>query len=141
MIGFLTTAFGKAVLGSVLKMVSNYINHSMQQKTERQQHDNAQDAEILKARIALAKENNKDIWGKVSRTAIFIMIIGTFCYLMIHYAMHPEIQYEILVPGKEHFFNPSGWKVFKLSGGFLAWQCVELCFLVVGFFCVPSKRR
>ena len=141
MMGFLMSAVGKMALGSAIKVGSNIVNHMLATKAETARHNNAQDAEILKARIELAKISDKDIWGKVTKSLIFFMIIATFCYLCVHYAFHPDIKYTVLLPVEDCMWIPSGWKKTELTGAFMAYQMVEGMFMVLGFFCVPSRKR
>ena len=78
-----------------------------------------------------------------------MMITFTMCYLMIYYAHNPTIAYDVIVPkgdgAKWGFFSwifgGEDWKVVKLTGGLLLTSFMDLCFMVVGFYAVPSKRR
>ena len=71
------------------------------------------------------------------------------CYLMIFYAHNPNITYEIIVPKGDNakwgiwswFSGAEDWKVVQLSGGLMLSSFIDLCFMVVGFYAVPSKRR
>ena len=76
-------------------------------------------------------------------------ITFTMCYLMIYYAMNPDIQYQIIVPKGDGarfgifswIIGGKDWEIATLTGGLLLSSFMDLCFMVVGFYAIPSKRR
>jgi hypothetical protein len=68
---------------------------------------------------------------------------------MIYYAHNPTISYDIIVPkgdgAKWGFFSwifgGKDWDVVTLTGGLMLSSFIDLCFMVVGFYAVPSKQR
>ena len=71
------------------------------------------------------------------------------CFLMIYYAFNPQIEYSVIVPkgdgGKLGFvswiFGGKDWEMVKMTGGLMLASFMDLCFMVVGFYAIPSKRR
>ena len=104
---------------------------------------------MLEALCKNQSEQASDPFVKVSRRILFMSITFTMCYLMIYYAHNPDISYDIIVPnGDGHrwgFFSwiigGKDWTVVQLTGGLLLSSFMDLCFMVVGFYAIPSKRR
>ena len=72
------------------------------------------------------------------------------CYLMVYYAHNPQISYDVIVPKGDKaqwsffswiFGSSEDWKVVQLTGGLMLSSFMDLCFMVVGFYAIPSKRR
>ena len=71
------------------------------------------------------------------------------CFLMIFYALNPHITYDVIVPkgdsAKWGIFSwitgSEEWRVVQMTGGLLLTSFFDLCFMVVGFYAIPSKRR
>lgn len=134
------------LLGSGIKIVSNVINTWMSNRAEEIRSNALKDQEIIKAQVELAKENNRDIIGKLNRSLIFVMLIGCWCYMGIYFMTHVEDFQSALIPRKSGIFGKlfgsteyakvdvGGWSI-------LFYQWFEIMQMVVGFFCVPSRRR
>jgi hypothetical protein len=68
---------------------------------------------------------------------------------MIYYAMNPHITYNLIVPkgdnAKWGFFSwilgGKDWEIVQMTGGLMLASFMDLCFMVVGFYAIPSKRR
>ena len=70
---------------------------------------------------------------------------------MIFYAINPNISYDIIVPKNADGATGSlftwligstkDYDVVTLTGGLLLTSFMDLCFMVVGFYAIPSKRR
>jgi hypothetical protein len=93
-------------------------------------------------------KQSSDHFVKVSRRILFMGITFTMCYLMIFYAHNPDISYQIVVPKGEGyrsgFFNwfigSKEWEIVELTGGLMLSSFMDLCFMVIGFYAMPSKK-
>jgi len=67
---------------------------------------------------------------------------------MIYYAINPHITYDVLMPKGENsslgiwswIFGGKDWVQVQLTGGLMLSAFMDLCFMVVGFYAIPSKR-
>ena len=107
------------------------------------------DGEIVKALLNNQIEQSKDPFVKVTRRMLFMSITFTMCYLMVYYAHNLDITYNVIVPKGESarwgFFSwilgAKEWEMVQMTGGLLLSSFMDLCFMVVGFYAIPSKRR
>ena len=137
------------ILGAGIKLVCNLINAWLEQKRQDQLMLAARDDKIVTALLNNQSEQAKDPFVKITRRVLFMSITFTMCYLMIYYAHNPSISYQVIVPDGEGtslgFFSwlmgGKNWSVVELTGGLLLSSFMDLCFMVVGFYAVPSKRR
>ena len=134
------------VIGAGIKLVCNLINHWLENKKLEAQYMHARDDKILDLIAAQSKDTRSDPFVKVTRRILFMSLTFTYCFLLLYYAMHPEIKYDVLVPNgdKNGFF---GWFVgadkydkVQLTGGLLLMTFTDLIFMVVGFYSIPSKK-
>ena len=137
------------VLGAGIKLACNLVNAWLEQKRQDQMMLAARDKDILEALFDNQKEQARDPFVKITRRVLFMSITFTMCYLMIYYAHNPSITYDIIVPNGENsrwgflgwVTGGKDWTVVKLTGGLLLSSFMDLCFMVVGFYAIPSKRR
>ena len=137
------------ILGAGIKLAANLLNSWLEQKRQDQMMLAARDNEMMRAMLQNQMEQAKDPFVKVTRRILFMSITFTMCYLMIFYAMNPGITYDIIVPKGEGgrmglfswVFGGKDWEVVSLTGGLLLMSFMDLCFMVVGFYAIPSKRR
>jgi hypothetical protein len=137
------------IIGAGIKLGCNLINSWLEQKRQDQMILAARDNEMLKAMIDNQAKQASDPFVKITRRVLFMSITFTMCYLMIFYAHNPDISYEIIVPKGENarwgFFSwimgGKEWEVVNLTGGLMLSSFMDLCFMVVGFYAIPSKRR
>ena len=137
------------ILGAGIKLVCNLINAWLEQKRQDQLMLAARDDKMVTALLNNQSEQAKDPFVKITRRVLFMSITFTMCYLMIYYAHNPSISYQVIVPDGEGsslgFFSwlmgGKNWSVVELTGGLLLSSFMDLCFMVVGFYAVPSKRR
>jgi len=137
------------IIGAGIKLGCNLINAWLEQKRQDQMMLAARDNEMLKAMIQNQATQAKDPFVKVTRRILFMSITFTMCFLMIYYALNPEISYTLIVPkgdsGRLGFFSwifgGEDWKIVELTGGLMLASFMDLCFMVVGFYAIPSKRR
>lgn len=137
------------ILGAGIKLACNLINAWLEQKRQDQMMLAARDEKIVSAYLNNQSEQSKDPFVKITRRILFMSITFTMCYLMIYYAHNPGITYQVIVPNGEGgglgFFSwltgGKDWTVVELTGGLLLSSFMDLCFMVVGFYAVPSKRR
>ena len=97
------------VIGAGIKLGANLINFWLEQKRHDQMMLAARDNEMLKALIANQNATATDPFVKVTRRILFLSITFTMCFLMIFYAMNPNITYDVLVPRGDN----AKWGVFS----------------------------
>lgn len=137
------------ILGAGIKLACNLINAWLEQKRQDQMMLAARDATMMQAMLDNQAQQASDPFVKVTRRILFMSITFTMCYLMIYYAHNPSIEYEIIVPKGDGakwglfswVFGGKDWEVVQLTGGLMLSSFIDLCFMVVGFYAIPSKRR
>jgi hypothetical protein len=137
------------VIGAGIKLACNLINAWLEQKKQDQMLLAARDTELLKAVMDNQLKQASDPFVKVTRRVLFLTITFTLCFLMIYYALNPHITYDVIVPRGEGytggFFSwivgSREWDVIQMTGGLLLSSFMDLCFMVIGFYAIPSKRR
>ena len=103
---------------------------------------------MLRAMIESQEKQASDPFVKITRRILFMSITFTMCYLMIYYAHNPDISYNILVPkgdgARLGFFSwiigGKEWEMVQMTGGLLLTSFMDLCFMVIGFYAIPSKK-
>jgi len=137
------------IIGAGIKIGVNWINSWIEQKRQDQLMLAARDDKILQAVLANQIKQASDPFVKITRRILFMSITFTLCFLMLYYALNPDITYDVIVPKGDNakwglftwVFGGEDWKVVQLTGGLLLTSFFDLCFMVVGFYAVPSKRR
>ena len=137
------------VIGAGIKLFCNLINAWLEQKRQDQMMLAARDNEIVRAMMENQIKQASDPFVKVTRRVLFMSITFTLCFLMIFYALNPGISYDVIVPRGDGytggFFSwivgSREWDVVQMTGGLLLTSFMDLCFMVVGFYAIPSKRR
>ena len=137
------------VIGAGIKLLCNLVNHWLEQKRQDQLMLAARDNETVKALLENQIKQASDPFVKITRRVLFLSITLTLCFLMIFYALNPHITYDVIVPRGDSFTGgffswitgSSGFDVVRMTGGLLLTSFMDLCFMVVGFYAIPSKRR
>jgi len=137
------------VMGAGIKVGANLLNFWLEQKRQDQMILAARDGEMLSALIENQSKRADDKFVKVTRRILFMSITFTMCFLMIYYAMNPHIVYDVIVPKGENFklgifswiFGGKDWEQVQLTGGLMLSAFMDLCFMVVGFYAIPSSKR
>lgn len=137
------------IIGAGIKLGANLVNFWLEQKKQDQLALAARDDKMLDALIKSQNSQAKDPFVKVTRRILFMSITFTMCFLMIYYALNPHITYNIIVPKGEGaslgffswIFGGEEWQVVQMTGGLMLASFMDLCFMVVGFYAIPSKRR
>lgn len=137
------------IIGAGIKLVCNLINAWLEQKRQDQMILAARDNLMLEALIKNQNERASDPFVKVTRRVLFMAITFTMCYLMIFYAHNPSISYDLIVPKGDgarfgffsFIFGAKDWEMVQMTGGLMLSSFMDLCFMVVGFYAIPSKRR
>tara|TARA_R100000808_G_scaffold24914_1_gene59322 strand:- start:3893 stop:4327 length:435 start_codon:yes stop_codon:yes gene_type:complete len=137
------------IIGAGIKLGCNLINGWLEQKRQDQLLLAAKDEAMMNALFANQAAQAKDPFVKITRRVLFMAITFTMCYLMIFYAHNPDIDYDVVMPRGDNarwgffswFLGGEDWKIIKLTGGLMLSSFMDLCFMVVGFYAVPSKRR
>tara|TARA_R110000772_G_scaffold7279_10_gene24936 strand:- start:9115 stop:9549 length:435 start_codon:yes stop_codon:yes gene_type:complete len=137
------------ILGAGIKLLCNLINSWLEQKRQDQLFIAAKDAAMFDAICKNQSAQASDPFVKISRRILFMSITFTMCYLMIYYAHNPDITYNLIVPKGEGtrwgffswVFGAKDWELVQMTGGLMLSSFMDLCFMVVGFYAIPSKRR
>lgn len=137
------------ILGAGIKIGANLINAWLEQKRQDQLALAARDKDTLDALIKNQQAQASDGFVKATRRVLFLSITSTLCYLMIYYAHNPSISYDMIVPKGDNakwgifswFFGGTDFHVVTLTGGLMLSSFMDLCFMVVGFYAIPSKKR
>jgi hypothetical protein len=137
------------ILGAGIKIGANILNAWLEQRRQDQLALAARDDKTVEALIASQKAQASDPFVKVTRRILFMSITFTLCYLMLYYAHNPNISYDMIVPKGtgarwgifSWFFGGEDFTVVRLTGGLMLSSFMDLCFMVVGFYAIPSKRR
>ena len=137
------------IIGAGIKLACNLINAWLEQKRQDQLALAARDEKMLDALIKSQSENAKDPFVQVTRRVLFMSITFTMCFLMIYYAMNPDITYNLIVPRGDSakwgffswIFGGNEWEMVQMTGGLMLASFMDLCFMVVGFYAIPSKKR
>jgi len=137
------------IIGAGIKLAANLINYWLEQKRADQMILAARDNEMLKALIDNQSKQALDPFVKVTRRILFLTITFTMCFLMIYYAMNPSIQYDIIVPKGEGskmgffswIFGGKDWEMVRMTGGLMLASFMDLCFMIIGFYAIPSRTR
>ena len=141
MLGFLGTVVGKMVMGAGIKLASTALTGYLHNKNEEIRARNKIDEKLLDAEVELAKMNNKDPLGKINKFAIFMCLTLTFCFVVVWQVLNPGNEYSAIIPTNGGWTNPSGYKLVKTHGAFLPWQFMDAMYMILGSFCVNSRRR
>ena len=137
------------IIGAGLKLGVNLINAWSEQKRQDLMMLAARDDKIVRAMLQNQMEQANDPFVKSTRRTLFLSITFTLCFLMIYYALNPNITYDVIVPHGESarwgilswVFGGKDWELVQMTGGLLLTSFFDLCFMVIGFYAVPSKRR
>jgi hypothetical protein len=137
------------ILGAGIKIGANILNAWLEQKRQDQLMLAARDEKMVDAAIKSQEAQAKDPFVKITRRILFMSITFTLCYLMLFYAHNPSISYDVIVPKGENtrwgllswLFGGEDFHVVRLTGGLMLSSFLDLCFMVVGFYAIPSRRR
>lgn len=137
------------IIGAALKLGVNLINAWIEQKRQDQMMLAARDDKIVRAMLMNQQQQANDPFVKSTRRVLFLSITFTLCFLMVYYALNPNITYDVIMPYGEHsrwgllswIFGGKDWELVQMTGGLLLTSFFDLCFMVIGFYAVPSKRR
>jgi hypothetical protein len=135
------------ILGAGIKLLANIVNAWIEQKMVDRQLMAARDEKFMQLIADSQKETRSDPFVKTTRRMLFMALTATYCYLMIFYAINPDISYTVVKPADSTggilswFFGDVEWVTFELTGGLLLASFVDLMFMVIGFYAIPSSKR
>ena len=138
-----------AAIGAGIKLLVNVINFWLEHKRQNQILLAAKDDKFITAMLDNQLKQASDPFVKVTRRVLFMCITFTLCYLMLFYATNPHIVYDVVVPRGSGatsglfawFTGIDDWVVVQLTGGLLLTSFMDLCYMLIGFYAVPSKMR
>jgi len=79
------------IIGAGIKLGANLINAWIEQRMVDRQLMAARDDKIMQMIADSQKETRSDPFVKTTRRMLFMALTGTYCYLMIFYALNPDI--------------------------------------------------
>lgn len=135
------------IIGAGIKIGANIISAWIEQRMIDRKLIAARDESILKAISESQSQTRSDPFVKTTRRILFLALTFTYCYLMIFYAMNPDITYNIIKPANSAggilswVFGGTEWVTFELTGGLLLVSFVDLMFMVIGFYAIPSNKK
>ena len=135
------------ILGAGIKLGANLINAWIEQRMVDRQLMAARDDKIMQMIADSQKETRSDPFVKTTRRMLFMALTATYCYLMIFHALNPDISYTVIKPAESSggilswFMGETKWVTFELTGGLLLASFVDLMFMVIGFYAIPSSKR
>ena len=137
------------IIGAGMKLGVNLLNYWLEQRSRDQMILAARDDKMLQSLLDNQKTQAGDPFVQITRRVLFLTITFTLCYLMVYYAMNPNITYDVIVPKGDGarwgilswVFGGRDWELVQMTGGLLLTSFFDLCFMVIGFYAVPSKRR
>lgn len=135
------------IIGAGIKVAANLINNWLEQKRHDQMLLAARDNDMLKALIENQNKRSSDPFVQKTRRVLFLTITFTMCFLMIYYAMNPNITYDVILDKPSGggilswFWGSPSWHQVQLTGGLMLTSFMDLCFMVVGFYAIPSRAR
>ena len=135
------------IIGAGIKLGVNLINSWLEQKRQDQMLLAARDNAMLQQLLYNQNRQASDPFVKATRRVLFLSVTFTLCYLMLYYAMNPDITYDVIVPKGDaakwgifsFVFGARDWDLVQMTGGLLLTSFFDLCFMVIGFYAVPSK--
>ena len=138
-----------ALIGAGVKIGANFINAWIEQKRQDQLLLAARDEKMLTALIENQKSQASSPFVQVTRRILFLTITFTLCFLMIYYALNPDITYNVVVPRGDNakwglfswLVGGTDWVMVQMTGGLMLASFIDLCFMVIGFYAIPSRRR
>ena len=137
------------LIGAAVKIGANFINAWIEQRRQDQLILAARDDKMFSALVENQKNQASNPFVQITRRVLFLSITFTLCFLMIYYAMNPHITYNVIIPRGDGskwgifswLFGGTDWVMVQMTGGLMLSAFVDLCFMVIGFYAVPSKRR
>jgi hypothetical protein len=142
-------AIVNTMIGAGIKLGANVLNAWLEQKKQAQMLLAARDQKMVDALINNQVKQSSNPFVQITRRMLFLTITFTLCFMMIYYAMNPGIQYDVIVPTQEStrmglfswFVGGKSFEVVRLTGGLLLMSFMDLAFMVIGFYAIPSRRR
>lgn len=133
------------MIGAGIKIISNVINTYFENQKHRDDLLAIRDQGIADAQAAIAETASKDLIGKVNRSILFTMLVGTWCYMGIWCIHNLDLTITIPVDTRVGLFSRlverPVQQTINVTVGMILIQWYEVMQMVIGFFCVPSRRR
>lgn len=142
----IASAIINTAIGAALKLGAVLIHAWLDNKRQTQMLLAARDHNMLQALVDNQRSQATNPFVQVTRRVLFLLITLTLCYLMIYYAMNPGIRYDVIMPIDgaggllSWIFGSKTYEVVTLTGGLLLMNFMDLAFMVIGFYAVPSRR-
>lgn len=143
------SAVTNVLLGAGVKLLVNVVNFWLEQKRQNQLLLAARDEKIIDAMVNNQQLQANNPFVQSTRRVLFLCITLTMCYMMLYYATNPHIVYDVIIPKGDDakygllswLTGSEEWVTVQLSGGLLLTAFMDLCFMIIGFYAVPSKMR
>lgn len=128
------------------KLIANLVNSWLSDGAEAKRNaiHSHKDADWVNAQVELQKEINKDLFAKVTRAIIYVMVTATFCFITV-YAMYNPTQTDVLVDVEGGIIS----KLFRQKAqvvesvhisGVVFKDCLSVMIAVLGAFVTPSRK-
>lgn len=138
-----------AAIGAGIKLGAVLIHAWLDNKRQTQMLLAAKDEKLIDALTENQRAQADNPFVQVTRRVLFLTITFTLCYLMIYYATNPGIVYDVIMPIDANgntgifawIFGTKTFEVVRLTGGLLLMNFMDLAFMVIGFYAIPSNRR
>jgi len=139
----LTGPIVNTILGAGIKLGANFINSRIEASKRTQDLLAASNA----ARLDNVQKNNNNPSAQFTRKILFMTLTFTFCWIVVYFVRHPDVDWMVYAgeeSGKRfsmfsYIFGSKGKTVH--AGALLVTAFIDLMFMVIGFFSMPSNRR
>ena len=132
---------GATAAGACLKLLNTWI----QGKIEKQQIEAAREEKVLRVWGQSQQNISKDPYAKRTRRWVFWMVTATYCFVFVWFTLYPTTPI-VTVGGHSPgwlnaIFGGSTSREVTVTGGHVVVAGLELMFMLMGFFAMPSRRR
>lgn len=129
---------GNFLTGSGLKMLGYVVTKIFELK--RQKDMATINADLERIKVLQGGEDKSDTWSKVTRRMLALMLVGTWCFVVIwHVVFKPNLEYSVLINKDvswiwSFFFNTTDKVAMKISAGSLLWDFKNFIEIIAGFY-------
>lgn len=139
----MTSVLLNFITGAGVKVIGTAIYKMMELK--RQKDLAALNAPTERLQILQGGEDKADNVTKGTRVFLALGLVGTWCFVIIHHLLNPEIEYTILI-GKSPsilwswIFPTTEHTTIHLSAGSLLWDFKGMIEILIGFYFTKIGR-
>lgn len=131
------------LFGSVAKVIASMIGKWMEMKRTRDLL--IANADINKIKALQGGVDTLSTGGKVTRRILALMLIGTWCFIMLWHVFHPDTTYSILIPKTpgllfSWIFGATDQSIVEISAGYLLWVNYNIISMIAGFYFTKIEK-